>query len=160
MKITKQQMTEIYSGLKYMDGLESDVNKKLALYAIPKNLDLLEKEMEIIKKLNPTQNNSAWTNERMDIIKQYAKVDDNGKIIEKDNGEADIPDDKRDEVLEKLKPVDEKYGKESEELKKIWDETMLEEIEFDFYMIKESWLPEKMNNKALKFLQPIIELED
>lgn len=160
MKITKQQMTEIYSGLKYMDGLESDVNKKLALYAIPKNLDLLEKEMEIIKKINPTQNNQVWQNEREEIIKEYANRDESGKVIVKENGDADIPEDKIKEVWGKLKPIDEKYGKESEELKKIWDETMLEEIEFDFYMIKESWLPEKMNNKALKFLQPIIELED
>lgn len=123
-----------------------DVNPKF-LYGLKKNKDKIQSVVgEFQKKIfERKQHEKAdeFQNKRVELCKVYAKADEAGNPIIKDN-QFQFDKEKYEEFQVKFKELQEEYKEVVEDNKKFEEEVnnvLEEEVEFDIYKVKVDWLP-------------------
>src|SRR3990167_10828895 len=104
--MTKQEATNLYRNLNRLGDLKG---VKFA-YAVSKNINLIKTEIDLLEKaIAPSEEYKKVDELRVAICEKYAKKDENGKVIIKDNA-YDIEDTEAFEA--ELKKLKEEYKKE------------------------------------------------
>lgn len=123
-----------------------DVNPKF-LYGLKKNKDKIQSiTVEFQKKIfERKQHEKAdeFQNKRVELCKVYARLDDKGEPIIKDN-QFQFDQEKYQEFQEKFKDLQEEYTEVVEDNKNFEEEInkiLEEEMELDIYKVKVDWLP-------------------
>jgi hypothetical protein len=126
-------------------------------YAIIKNKRIIEPEIRAIEEIQkPTEKFIEFQNTRIALCEKYAKKDDKGEAI-KNGMSYDIEN--MDEFNKELEPIKEQYkdtiAEIDEKIKKV-NEFIEEDVTIDLYMIKSSYMPDKLSKEIIEVLYPII----
>ena len=161
MKITKDKILSLYSSLGSLGSLQG---VRFA-YGIAKNISVLEREVKAIgETIKATPEFSKFENERLELVKKYAKKDKDGKLMT-------IVDDR----VEKYVMEDEaKFNKEFESLKKKHPKTLDErkkqgeeynellktESEIELFKINLDDVPKDISVAQMGIIKDLIKIEE
>jgi len=152
--MTRREIFNLYNNI--IKCRYHDDNSKFN-YAVIKNLKLIEEQLKIIEKeMKPTSDFMEFENVRIPLCEEHAKKDETGKpiLINDDYQFEDM-----DKFLEAIKPLQEKYKDTLDNRQKQIDKynKMLDEdIDIEFIKINKDELPEKISQKELESIYPIL----
>ena len=157
MKLKKQQVVDLYEIITKFKT--EKVNKELA-YANMINLRGMGDVIGDLEVINPKtigeKIQQDFEEERTELIKKYAKKDDDGEfIIEEDKFTFEEENEKL--FKDELDIIVSKYNKEYAEANELWHNVMKEEVNLDLRLIKLKQLPEKMTTNEIEILSIILE---
>lgn len=165
----------IFSRLEdFFEGRDGKFSPEFLNFAI-KNLKSINAELELINSNPALQYPSKYTeyeDKRIDLLKEYAELDENGNFILLDGTtEATFADGKREEYNSVLSELREEYKDvitEADEINKVKEEFMNGESELDVYTIYYKSLPDFISKgkapgwstAVYEMLSDVIEYDD
>lgn len=155
MKITRKDAVEFYSKLQ---NLKSGEYNKFLLYAIMKNKIELKKIFdEVVDKerlLSSSPELLNFEQERIQIVKEFAKKDESGQPIIIDN-RFDVPEESTAEIQSKLMELRKKYKDAFEKNRndvEEYEKYIAEEIEYQETKTAFKNLPENLTSEIFDVL--------
>jgi hypothetical protein len=141
MKVKIKRLIEMHNNL----SLLKDVDCELVFsHAIAKNRRRLKNELELLEDFTkPSSKYEEYDEKRIKLAAKYAKLDDDGRPIIKDNGYI-IQKDMRSTFESEIANLELEYEEAITEFKNKIKQYQLEiekEIEFDYYMIEFDNIP-------------------
>lgn len=160
-KITREEAVKLYRDL-------WDVSKLSGIkfaYAIARNIKALEPIIAELKRVyTPDKEFIEYDETRAKIAKKYAFKNEKGepKMVKVDGvDEYDISDkDAFDQEYEKLKTENAEVIEKRQSQLENYKHFMNEQIEIDFYLLREEMIPETITGEQLIKLYPILEDQD
>lgn len=113
---------------------------------ILRNVDTISAEFELYEKnpaLQVPENFSEYDQKRMDIVKKYADVDDDGNIIMKNDQEASVSDENMVKLNEEVSELQEEYKETLDKvdaINKQRNEFLSKEVDVEIYPLDKSKL--------------------
>ena len=125
---------------------ERVVLKTQLIYGLDKNMKNVTRIVEELRKKDILADKQKYlsecsTKERA-LLKEYADKDEKGEVAVSEKGECCVPEDKLEEFNAKIKELSDEYNPIITELDKTWETILAEEVDIEFYKIKEELLPE------------------
>lgn len=151
----KSEAVSLYNGIHAVMGLVGVIFG----YALNKNLSILKPEIEALQKVaTPPKEFLEFDEKRVAIVKKYAKKDDKGEFVVKDN-QYDVAENK--EVVEKEvstlreenKSIVEAHDKQMAEYNALLDQ----ETNIELYKVKLENVPKDITAAQMKEIYLIIE---
>jgi len=141
MKVKIKRLIETYNNLSLVKDVDCEI---VFSYAIAKNRRNLKSELEIFEEFTkPSEEYEKYDDKRVKLAAKYAKLDDDGRPVVKDNSYI-ISKDNRPTFEVEMKELEEEYKEVIQAFKDKLKNYQLEiekEIEFDYYMIDLEKLP-------------------
>lgn len=155
MKVTRKEAVEFYSKLQ---NLKSGEYNKFLLYAIMKNKIELKKIFDEVadkeRLLSSPPELLNFEQERIQIVKEFAKKDESGQPIIIDN-RFDVPEESAAEIQSKLMELREKYKDAFEKNRndvEEYEKYIAEEIEYQETKTAFKNLPENITSEIFDVL--------
>lgn len=141
MKMNRRQVLDLYNTLFRLGDIKTSTK---FMYAMAKNKEVLEKEVENIRlSSNPTDDYLQYEEERRALVISSADKDDKGEPIFLDEDRVKITNVAA--LEEKIKELDEKYAatleKNAEFLKQL-EEYLAQEVDIRLYKITIESIPD------------------
>ncbi len=141
MKVKIKRLIETYNNLSLVKDVDCEI---VFSYAIAKNRRNLKSELEIFEEFTkPSEEYEKYDEKRVKLAAKYAKLDDDGRPVVKDNSYI-ISKDNRPTFEAEMKELEEEYKEVIQAFKdklKKYQSEIEKEIEFDYYMIDLDKLP-------------------
>ena len=155
MKIKKSEVVALWNTIEQLGFTDAHIK---FTYALAKNKKLIKNEVEAIKEsIDPSEKFKEFENRRLDICKDMAKKDKDGKPIIINNTEFDIKNtDKFNSKIEDLKKeYQDDIDKETEKNKQAM-EMLEEEIDIDLTQVELDYFPERITTSQMEFLMFLV----
>ena len=165
MKKTIKSLIEINNGIETLKKVK-DVKFAFALMRnrkkIQRELDAYNESLDAFR-LDDGENiiYKTYDAERIKLAEKYAKKDEKGKPVIENNNYILINESAFNADWEKLKSKEEYKAvlEKQKTLKEKADEGLAEEVEIDFYKIKEDVVPVELGLEDLEQIEDLIELK-
>ena len=147
----KSEVEAMFIAMQQISGLKTTA--KFA-YGIARNKGIINNEAEAIKEMEKPI--GEFEKERIALCKKYAEKDEKGTLLkeidEKTGQEVFKGLNDNEAFTTKLTALREKYNPRFDEINKI----LKEDIEFSFYMINLSEVPDDITPRQMTALMPLI----
>lgn len=157
MKIQREKLFKLNNLLKALKNVKST---KFA-YIVVKNTKIIDDEVEIVKglvKLPDDHKSNEFEAKRMELVKKWAKKDENGNLVVVGNN-YDVTDEALEGFNNDFNVLTSEYADALAEVEanntKLQD-LLAEEIEIELKTIKEENLPDNLSAEEFDVLEAII----
>lgn len=169
MKVTirAKKLETLMKGLHSCDNMKGkpgEDQRKLA-YAIAKNFDRVERELDIIRSANkPDKEYDEYEEKRKELCRKHALKDEKGQPTITFDGvqhvfvmeDQEFFDSEMEVLQQEYQAVLEREEQRKSDHRKWLEE---EEIQFEGHAIKEEWVPEDVTPVQMRALLPFLEPE-
>lgn len=156
MKMTNQQVVDLYLGLKTVEDLSG---VKFA-YAVAKNMVILDREIKPIRvAAEPNGEFKIYEDARIKLAEGHAVIEDGKPKTYVEDGFQRYTIKDQAKFEEDFKQLRTKHRKAISDRKNQEEEVDLltkENIEVDIYMIPPSYIPENISTKQMVAILPIV----
>jgi len=158
MKLTKQQVLDLYNGLQAVSNLPG---AKWA-YAVDRNINKLQPEINSLQRAYAINDEEykEFNNKREQLAKKHAKKEDGKpKTITLNNKREYILEDEEafQKEFKKLKKEYKEAVKRREEQMDEFNDILKDEIELNLYMIDPDYMPEKITPTQVSNIMLVID---